>query len=70
MTSPFGSLVVIADPSAGGGSVAEELPALERELKARDLEYDLMLARSPQEATDLARATWWRRGTTARSRTS
>ena len=54
MTSPFGSLVVIADPSAGGGSVAEELPALERELTARDLEYDLMLARSPQEATDLA----------------
>jgi len=54
MTSPFGPLVVIADPSAGGGSVAEELPALERELTARDLEYDLMLARSPQEATDLA----------------
>ena len=54
MTSPFVPLAVIADPSAGGGSVAEELPALECELAARDLEYDLTLARSPQEATDLA----------------
>jgi diacylglycerol kinase (ATP) len=44
MTSPFGSLAVIADPAAGDGGVGERLPALRRALAAADLDYDLSLA--------------------------
>jgi diacylglycerol kinase (ATP) len=54
VTSPFGPLTVIADPAAGRGRVADELPVLERALASHDLEYDLTVARAPEEATALA----------------
>ena len=56
MTSPFGSLAVIANPRAGRGRVAAELPTLERGLSARDLDYKLSTTSGPGDATELARA--------------
>ena len=47
MTSPFGSLAVIADPAAGQGRVGERLPELRKALEATDLEYDLRVTDSP-----------------------
>ena len=54
MTSPFGPLTVIAEPAAGRGRVAHELPALERALTERDIRYVMSMARAPGEATALA----------------
>jgi diacylglycerol kinase (ATP) len=55
MTSPFGSLAVIANPHAGRGRVAGELPALERALAANGLDFALEVTRAPGDATRLAR---------------
>ena len=55
MTSPFGSLAVIANPHAGRGRVAGELPALERALAAHGLDFALEVTRAPGDATRLAR---------------
>ena len=52
--SPFGSLAVIANPHAGDGRVGRELPALERGLADRGLEYSLQLTDGPGDATRLA----------------
>jgi diacylglycerol kinase (ATP) len=52
--SPFGSLAVIANPHAGDGRVGRELPALERGLAGRGLEYSLRLTDGPGDATRLA----------------
>jgi len=52
--SPFGSLAVIANPHAGDGRVGRELPALERGLADRGLEYSLRLTDGPGDATRLA----------------
>ncbi|MGH2540612.1 MAG: diacylglycerol/lipid kinase family protein [Actinomycetota bacterium] len=54
MTSPFGSLAVIADPGAGRGRVGDGLPALQRALAANGLEYRLSVT---EEAGDGARLT-------------
>ncbi|MGZ8600930.1 MAG: diacylglycerol/lipid kinase family protein [Actinomycetota bacterium] len=54
MTSPFGSLAVIAEPAAGAGRVGEQLPALRRALAANDLEYRLSLADARGEGARLA----------------
>jgi len=54
MTSPFGSLVVIAEPSAGAGRVGEQIPAVERALAANDLDYHLSLAEASGDAERLA----------------
>jgi diacylglycerol kinase (ATP) len=54
MTSPFGPLTVIAEPAAGRGRVAQELPALEAALADHDLEYVMAIAHAPGEATALA----------------
>lgn len=54
MTSPFGSLAVIADPRAGQGRVGERLDALQRALAASDLEYRLSLAGRDGEGAELA----------------
>ena len=56
VTSPFGTLAVIADPADGDGRVAAELPALERALGARDLDYRLTLADRGPRARTLASA--------------
>ena len=55
MTSPFGSLAVIANPHAGRGRVGGQLPALERALAANDLDFALEVTTGPGEATRLAR---------------
>ena len=54
MTSPFGPLTAIADPRAGGGRLRDELPVLERTLKALDLEHTIVLAEDRGIATALA----------------
>jgi diacylglycerol kinase family enzyme len=47
MTSPFGSLAVIADPAADEGRVERQLPHLRRALDATGLEYDLQVIDAP-----------------------
>jgi diacylglycerol kinase (ATP) len=44
MTSPFGSLAVIADPAAGEGRVGDRLPAIRRAFEASGLDYHLRVA--------------------------
>jgi diacylglycerol kinase family enzyme len=56
MTSPFGVLAVIADPSAGDGGVGERLPDLERALASNDLEYSLCIAERRGDGARLATA--------------
>jgi YegS/Rv2252/BmrU family lipid kinase len=51
MTSPFGSLAVIADPRGG---VGENLEALQRELTAHDLEYRLSVTEGDGDGARLA----------------
>jgi diacylglycerol kinase (ATP) len=55
VASPFGELVVIANPRAGRGRVGEELPELERQLISRRLAYRIALTEGPAHATTLAR---------------
>ena len=54
MTSPFGSLAVIADPAADDGRVQGRLPDLRRALEATGLEYDLLVIDSPGAGERLA----------------
>ena len=56
MTSPFGSLAVIAEPRADEGRVGERLPALRRALEACDLEYRLSLTETDGDGARLAAA--------------
>ncbi|MFM8944434.1 MAG: diacylglycerol/lipid kinase family protein [Actinomycetota bacterium] len=55
MVSPFGDLVAIVNPHAGKGRVAQELPELERTLRARGLRYRFAVTEGPGDATRLAR---------------
>lgn len=55
MTSPFGSLVLIVNPRAGGGRVGSALPAIERVLTERDLGYRIVRTTGPGHATRAAR---------------
>ena len=55
MASPFGDLVLIANPRAGRGRVGQELPELERQLGARRLGYRIVETGRPGHATELAR---------------
>ncbi len=55
MGSPFGPLTVIVNPRAGRAHVGEEVPELERQLRARGLEYTLRLTEAPGDATRFAR---------------
>ena len=56
VTSPFGTLAVIADPADGDGRVGAELPALERALGEGDLDYRLTLADPTRGLGQLASA--------------
>ena len=56
MTSPFGILTVIADPSADDGGVGERLPDLQRALGSNDLEYNLSVAERRGDGARLATA--------------
>jgi diacylglycerol kinase (ATP) len=55
MTSPFGPLVLIANPAAGGGRVLAELPKIEKGLRARGLEHRTVRTAGPGDATRAAR---------------
>ncbi len=55
VSSPFGRLYVIANPTAGRGQVAQHLPELERALRARRLDYVIVETASPGDAERLAR---------------
>ncbi len=55
MTSPFGPLVIIANPRAGQGKVARHLPAIERTLTSAGLEYRIVRTTHPGHATEIAR---------------
>ena len=55
MTSPFGPLVVIANPRAGGGKVGRHLPQIERILTGAQLSYRIVPTTHPGHATEIAR---------------
>ena len=55
MTSPFGPLVVIANPRAGGGKVGRHLPEIERILTGAHLSYRIVPTTHPGHATEIAR---------------
>jgi diacylglycerol kinase (ATP) len=55
MTSPFGPLVVIANPRSGRGKVGTHLPEIERILAEARLSYRIAQTTHPGHATELAR---------------
>jgi YegS/Rv2252/BmrU family lipid kinase len=55
MPSPFGPLTLIVNPHAGKRHVGEEIPELERTLRARELRYTLARTQGRGDATRLAR---------------
>jgi diacylglycerol kinase (ATP) len=55
MASPFGRLVLLANPRSGRGRVGRELPEVERQLGARGLEYRVVVTEGPGHATRAAR---------------
>ena len=55
MTSPFGPLVLIANPNAGRGAAARALPRIERVLNQANLAYRIVRTTHPGHATEAAR---------------
>jgi diacylglycerol kinase (ATP) len=55
VTSPFGPLVVIANPRSGRGKVATHLPEIERILTEAQLSYRIVRTTHPGHATEVAR---------------
>ena len=55
MPSPYGPLTVIVNPHAGKRRVGEEIPELERTLRARDLPYTLRRTEGRGDAGRFAR---------------
>jgi diacylglycerol kinase (ATP) len=55
VASPFGPLVLIANPRSGNGQVGRELPEVERQLQARTFRYRIVTTEAPGDATRLAR---------------
>jgi diacylglycerol kinase (ATP) len=55
MGSPFGPLVLIANPRSGNGQVGRELPEVERQLRALKLDYRIVETDRRGHAIDLAR---------------
>ena len=55
MTSPFGPLVLIANPNAGRGAVDKALPGIERVLADQNLSYRVVRTTHPGHATEAAR---------------
>jgi diacylglycerol kinase (ATP) len=55
MTSPFGPLVLIANPRAGRGPVDATLPLVERVLRDHGLDYRIVRTTHPGHATEAAR---------------
>jgi diacylglycerol kinase (ATP) len=54
VTSPFGPLVVIANPRSGRGKVATHLPEIERILTEAQLSYRIVRTTHPGHATEVA----------------
>jgi diacylglycerol kinase (ATP) len=57
MASPYGDLVLIANPRSGRGRVGDELPEIERQLIAGKLGYRIVETEGPGHATEVARDT-------------
>src|SRR4029077_2242716 len=55
MTSPFGRLVLIANPRAGRGKVNAALPRAEQVLRHQGLDYRIVWTTHPGHATEAAR---------------
>jgi diacylglycerol kinase (ATP) len=55
MSSPFGPMVVVANPMAGKRRVAAEMPEIERTLQAKGLQYRVRLTDGPGDAVRFAR---------------
>jgi len=55
VTSPFGPLVLIANPSAGRGTVDQALPRVESVLRQENLSYRIVRTTHPGHATEAAR---------------
>ena len=55
MTSPFGPLVLIANPNAGRGTVSKALPRVENVLRNKNLAYRIVRTTHPGHATEAAR---------------
>src|SRR5688500_6730249 len=55
MSSPFGDLVVIANPQSGRGRVGKEMPELERQLNSKRLAYRIIETEGPGHATAVAK---------------
>jgi diacylglycerol kinase (ATP) len=55
MTSPFGPLVLIANPNAGRGAVSRALPRIESVLRNENLAYRIVRTTHPGHATEAAR---------------
>jgi diacylglycerol kinase (ATP) len=55
VNSPFGPLVIIANPRAGQGMVERHLPEIERTLADADLAYRIVRTTHPGHATEIAR---------------
>ena len=55
MTSPFGPLVLIANPNAGRGTVSKALPRVESVLRNKNLAYRIVRTTHPGHATEAAR---------------
>ena len=55
MTSPFGPLVLIANPNAGRGAAAKALPRIESVLNQANLAYRIVRTTHPGHATEAAR---------------
>jgi YegS/Rv2252/BmrU family lipid kinase len=55
MTSPFGPLVLIANPSAGRGRVDQALPRVESVLRNENLSYRIVRTTHPGHAAEAAR---------------
>jgi diacylglycerol kinase (ATP) len=55
VVSPFGPLVLIANPRSGNGQVGRELPEVERQLRTLKLDYRIVETDRRGHAIDLAR---------------
>jgi YegS/Rv2252/BmrU family lipid kinase len=55
VTSPFGPLVLIANPRAGRGKVDAALPQVENVLRSLELDYRIVRTTHPGHATEAAR---------------
>ena len=55
MTSPFGPLVLIANPRAGRGTADQALPRIERVLTSSNLSYRIVRTTRPGHASEAAR---------------